>query len=194
MNRKQFIQFLAGGGALITSGAYAGNKIKRIFHSYGNEDGGREILGGISADRNGKGAEVPEGDLKKVAICETDIPFVRGGFSLRGKNGESLALIPAGSLVQVVFGKKPFRLYVQKNAGEEIVDSEYCVFRIAHSAMPPRSLPLWDGQNGFVMYVLPKTLRERADWWTARNNSPRADFDVSLAKFVEKATLEAKGA
>lgn len=185
---------LAGGGALIASGAYAGKKIERIFHSYGNDDGGREILGGISAERGGNGSSVPDGDVKKVAICETDIPYVRGGFSLRGKNGESLAMIPAGSLVQVVFGKKPFRVYLQKSPIENIIDREYCVFRLAYSDMPARCLPLWEGQNGFVMYVLPKTMRERAAWWTARGNVARADFDTNLAKFIEKATLEEKGA
>jgi len=44
---------------------------------------------------------------------------------------------------------------------------------LGKSDRPTRVLPLWDGQNGFVMYVLPKTLRERAAWWLAKNNPPQ---------------------
>lgn len=185
MTRNQFIKMLATGGAVITGGTYAGLSIKKIFHSYGNEKFGREIAGGIDAALGGK---IPEGDLKKVAICDTDIPFIRGGLSMRGKNGETLSIIPAGSMVQIVFGSKPFRVYLLRAPDEEMNDKEYCVFRLAYSEFPGRCLPLWDGENGFKMYVEPRTLRARAAWWKLRNQMARHTQDIQMARFIEKAT------
>jgi hypothetical protein len=188
MKRNQFIHLLAGGGAIAVSGAYAGLLRKNVFHGYGNNEFGREISGGIMPEMNGK--PVPDGAIKKVAICATNITYVHGGLSLRGKNGEVLAMLQRGSMVHIVFGKKPFRLYLLHTPDDMMKDKEYCVFRVAQSEFPPRCLPLWDSENGFILYVEAKTLRERAAWWLSRGNQPRKEADIQLAQFIEKATIE----
>lgn len=190
MTRKNFIKLLADGGAVITAGTYAGLSRKAIFHGYGNEPYGKDYSGGIVPEMNGK--SIPDGDVKKVAICDTDIPFVRGGVSLRGKNGEVLSSVPKGSMVHFVMGIKPFRIYLIHTPDETMKDAEYCVFRFVYGDFPLRSLELWDGEKGFKMYVPPKALRERAAWWETRNNLIRRDLDIQLAKFIEKGTIEEK--
>lgn len=185
MERRDFIKTLAGGGAIITTGAYAGLFQKRIYHAYGNEPDGHKITGGIVPELGGK--PIPDGDVKKVAICATDIPFIRSGFSLRGKNGETLAYIQAGSMVHVVFGKKPFRLYLLHSPDEKMKDKEYCIFRLAYNQeWPEKCLPLWDGDNGFTLYVRSKELGERAKWWEARGNLARMDLDRQMGRFIAK--------